>query len=157
MAGRDETWVERQAAIREILNSEEIRNQAQLIARLQSRGFIVTQSSVSRDLAELRVAKLEGRYVPAELLAPKPSATDALREAAASLLSIREAGPYLLVLHTPPGRAQIVGVAIDSEAWPEVAGTVAGDDTVLVALPGRREQLRIRQRLQSLIEETAHV
>jgi transcriptional regulator of arginine metabolism len=157
MAGRSDHWTERQAVIRELLAAEEIRSQAELLARLQERGFNVTQSSVSRDLQELRVAKIDGRYVPAELLAgPAVPTSDELTDAASRIRRMRPAGPNLLVLSTPPGHAQRLGLALDHANWPEVVGTIAGDDTVFVAVPGRREQARVEARLAQLTKEKQH-
>lgn len=153
MPSRNDSWSERQAAIREVLAAEAIGSQLALVERLQARGFVVTQSSVSRDLQEMRVAKIDGRYVPAELLARGAPPTDELAQAASGVLRMRAAGPNLLVIHTPPGRAQVLGLALDHAGWPEIVGTVAGDDTVFIATPGRREQARVEARLQELAAE----
>ncbi len=157
MPSKTEEWSERQAAIRQILAAEAIRSQAELIERLQTRGFQVTQSSVSRDLQEMRVAKLEGRYVPAEMLLGAPPPLSDLGESASSIQRVRTAGPNLLVLNTPPGRASAVAVAIDRARWPEVVGTIAGDDTIFLATAGRREQLKLSAKLNHLIKERANV
>jgi len=146
MPSRNDSWAERQQAIREILAGEAVHSQEELLERLCARGFEVTQPSVSRDLQEMHVAKIEGRYVIAEALLPKPGRSE-LAEAAASILSVRPAGPNLLVVLTPPGRASVVSVAIDRAAWPEVVGTVAGDDTLFVATPGKKQQALVQTRL----------
>jgi transcriptional regulator of arginine metabolism len=150
---RTESWAERQATIREILGAEAIHNQAELVERLQARGFQVTQSSVSRDLAEMRVGKFKGRYVTAGALAEPTAARDELAELASAVDRMRAAGPNLLVLGTPPGRAAARSLAIDRAGWTEVVGTVAGDDTIFIATEGRREQAAVQNRLAQLIEE----
>lgn len=157
MASRNDNWPERRAAIREILAEEPVKSQSELVERLLARGFSVTQSSVSRDLAELRAFKVDGRYTTAEALAPLPPSADDGTTALADVTDVRAAGPNLLVLHTPPGRAAPVAIAIDRSGWPGIVGTIAGDDTVLVAIAGRREQARIRARLAQLVLENHHV
>jgi transcriptional regulator of arginine metabolism len=157
MASRNDNWPERRAAIREILAHEPVKSQTELVARLLERGFSVTQSSASRDLAELRAFKVDGRYATAESLAPLTTTADGGATALADVTNVRAAGPNLLVLHTPPGRAAPVAIAIDRSGWPGIVGTIAGDDTVLVAIAGRREQSRIRARLAQLVAENQHV
>jgi transcriptional regulator of arginine metabolism len=115
-------------------------------------GFEVTQSSVSRDLRELGVAKVGGRYVaPAA-----PGAQDnAIEQVAGFLRTVRPAGPHLTILLTAVGAAQAVGVALDRAAWPEVLGSIAGDDTIFLATAGAREQTRLLHRLGALLAGTA--
>jgi transcriptional regulator of arginine metabolism len=157
VASKNESWPERRAAIREILARETVRSQGELVIALREQGFVVTQSSVSRDLAELRAYKVDGRYVTAETLAPQATAGDGAHgEALADILGVRPAGPYLLVVHTPISRAQPVALALDRAAWPDIVGTIAGDDTVLIAVSGRRDQARVMARLTRLVTESSH-
>lgn len=158
MADRAENGRERRAAILEILRAEEIHNQLELLRRLRRRGFRVTQPSVSRDLQEIGVAKLEGRYLPSDALAGDRAArVDArLSELAAFVSKVAAAGPYLVVVRTAPGTASPVGLAIDDADWPEVVGTVAGDDTLFIATAGRRHQVRLCARLNVLVREASH-
>ncbi|HOI08917.1 MAG TPA: arginine repressor [Myxococcota bacterium] len=154
MPARDDRWEPRQQAIRALLREQVIRRQDDLIRALRERGFDVTQSSVSRDLADLGAAKVDGRYA----LRPPVAAPTPAREmidAARSLRGIRPAGPNLLVLLTPPGRAQLAGLAIDRAGWPEAVGTVAGDDTVFVATSGRSGQARLVGKLKAAAREAA--
>lgn len=156
MPAPDTHWRKRRQAIRELLRKERVANQSQLLRRLRARGFRATQSSISRDLKELRAAKVEGRYLLEEALLSRVTGApsgDELSELGPWIERVRPAGPHLLVLHTPPGRASPVGIAIDRAGWPEVVGTVAGDDTLLVATSGRRDQARLRARLQRVAKE----
>ena len=154
MPSGDDSWMKRQAAIRELIAKEPIGSQSLLLRRLAARGFRVTQPSVSRDLQELRVVKTAGRYQLLEkLTAAAPPPSDELAEAGRAIRRFRSAGPNLLVVNTPPGRASAVAVAIDRELWPEVVGTVAGDDTLFLAITGRPGQSRLEQRLSQLIKE----
>jgi len=139
---------QRQRAIRTILRRTTVHRQDELVERLAERGIDATQSSVSRDLRELGVAKVGGRYV-----APTAAEgeSDALLEAAHALRAARPAGPNLTVLLTLTGAAQTVALALDRAAWSEVVGTLAGDDTVFVATSGAREQTRVLHRLNALL------
>jgi transcriptional regulator of arginine metabolism len=123
------------------------------VAALVARGVPATQSSVSRDLRALSVAKVGGRYVlPSaahEPLAVDPSSR--LAEVARFIHSVQRAGPNLLVLHTSAGAAQGVGFAIDAAGWTEIVGTVAGDDTLFLATGGAAGQRRLMARLASLV------
>ena len=151
MPTQPESWQSRQAAIRELLARGTVRSQTELIARLARRGFRVTQPSVSRDLREMHVAKADGRYVLPEALLDGSGAPAEAPAVLKSIRSVRPAGPHLLVVRTPPGAASAVGLAIDDAGWPEVAGTVAGDDTLFVATEGRARQARLAARLRALV------
>jgi len=144
----------RHRAILGILRRAPVRRQEELVARLAGRGFAVTQSSVSRDLRDLGVAKVGGRYVAPS--APAAAAgEDLLAEMAQFVRGARPAGPHLTVVFTRTGAAQRVGIEIDRAAWPEVVGTVAGDDTLFVATAGAREQSRLLHRLNALLAASA--
>ena len=137
--------------IRQLLTVEALSSQDDLARRLESEGFSVTQSSVSRDLRELGVAKIQGIY---RLAAETESNGAPTPEFPAELISnVTAAGPNLLVIHTVIGGAQRIGLAIDRTTWPEVVGTVAGDDTVFLATSDRESQMKIQRRLQSCIRQ----
>ena len=142
----------RQRQLLALIRRVRVGNQQQLAALLRERGIEATQSSVSRDLAELGVTKVGGRYVE-----PGPAASPATlgesEEIARHLRAIRPAGPHLTVLLTIIGTAQIVAVAIDRLGWPEVAGTLGGDDTVFVATAGAAEQKQLIRRLESILRQ----
>lgn len=146
----------RRRAITEILRREAVRNQEDLRRRLRARGFRVTQASVSRDLHELGAAKVEGRYLAGGALAGGMRPGARLEDISAFLVGTAAAGPYLLVARTPPGFAASFALALDESRWPEVVGTVAGDDTFFVATAGRRQQARVEARLAALRKEAAH-
>jgi transcriptional regulator of arginine metabolism len=154
LAGRNENWAQRQEVIREILASRRIPNQTALVTALRERGYSVTQSSVSRDLAEMHAVKVGGHYLTAEeIRGTRAPPSEGGAGALADVLEARAAGPYLLVLRTPPGRAAPVAITLDHAGWPEIVGTIAGDDTVLVATGGRRNQARLQARLSKLVAE----
>jgi transcriptional regulator of arginine metabolism len=139
----------RHRAIRAILRRAAVRRQEDLVARLAEAGFEATQSSVSRDLRELGVVKVAGRYVAPEPEAGAPRA--AVAEVAHLLRDVRPAGPHLTVVLTRTGAAPTVGLALDGAGWPEIVGTLAGDDTVFAATAGPRDQSRLLHRVRALM------
>ena len=137
----------RRDAILAIINGGVVRRQAELTQLLKKRGYVVTQSSVSRDLRELGVLKASGRY-----LAPSAASAHAngnFGALAQFVRSARPAGPSLMVIRTSTGAAQSVAVALDKAAWPEVVGTISGDDTIFMATPDGRAQQRLLARLRA--------
>lgn len=143
---------DRKARLRKILEivaTRAIETQEELAAALAADGFDVTQSSVSRDVAELGLVKLEGVYVRAPAGLPL-GADPNERRVARAVLQVDVAGPNLLVLHTPPAEANAVAIALDRLAWASVAGTIAGDDTIFVAVTGARAQKALLKELRKL-------
>lgn len=113
---------------------------------LQSKGFDVTQSSVSRDIKALRLEKRAGVYVaPRELLAG-PGGLEVWQ----AVVGVVAAGPNLIVVRCAAAMAMAIAAAMDDAAWPGIAGTVAGDDTVLVALSDGQAQEAVMRRVQVL-------
>lgn len=145
----------RQRAIRDLVGQRPIRTQQELARVLRERGFRTTQATISRDVAELGLIKVsrDGMLtyaLPPRLVEAETSGEDRLRKLLADLpLEVEEAG-LLLVLRTLPGSAHAIAAALDRARWPEVAGSIAGDDTVFVALPDRASLRRIKARLISL-------
>jgi transcriptional regulator of arginine metabolism len=137
----------RRDAILSILSGGVVRRQAELTQLLRKRGFDVTQSSVSRDLRELGVLKASGRYLapPAETA----HASGNFGALAQFVRSVRAAGASLTVVRTTTGAAQSVAVAIDKAEWPEVVGTISGDDTIFIATHDRHAQQRLLAHLRS--------
>jgi transcriptional regulator of arginine metabolism len=147
----------RQRAIRDLVEQRPIRTQQELAVALRERGFRATQATVSRDVAELGLAK--GRrgsarvYVlPPRLVEAEEAGEDRLRRLFADLpIEIRQAG-LILVVKTLPGSAHAIAAAVDRARWPEVAGSIGGDDTVFVATADRAALRRLRARLDALRE-----
>ena len=151
-----ESWQQRRTVIEEILRHEVIHSQLELVERLTAHGFTVTQSSVSRDLQEIGAARVGGRYLTPDALGRESVHPSELAEVAGFVTWAKPAGPNLLVVKTPPGIAGLVALALDRAEWPEVVGTVAGDDTFLVATAGRRQQGRVEAKLAGLTKGAAH-
>ncbi|MBV8974761.1 MAG: hypothetical protein JOY74_06535 [Sinobacteraceae bacterium] len=144
----DAQQLERRGAIVRLLREGQVRRQEDLVRLLKRAGHIVTQSSISRDLRDLGVLKAGGRYVlPAEEVARTNGDFGTLAQ---FVRQLRPAGPTITVLRTTIGAAQSVAVAIDRAAWPEVAGTLSGDDTIFIATASARAQEKLIERLRTL-------
>ena len=145
----------RQRAIRDLVEQRPIRTQQELAAALRERGFRATQATISRDVAELGLLKADRRgtsayALPAVLREADTSGEERLRTLFRDLsVEVREAG-LLLVLKTLPGSAHPIAAALDRARWPEVAGSIAGDDTVFVAFADRAALQRVKRRLVAL-------
>jgi transcriptional regulator of arginine metabolism len=137
----------RRSMLAKIIREQAVGRQTELVAMLRKYGHIATQSSVSRDLRELGVAKLGDRYVLPEAAAAPPSDFSTLKQFVNARLT---AGTNLTVLKTTVGSAQSVAVAIDTARWPEVIGTISGDDTIFIATAGAREQRKLSLRLLAI-------
>jgi transcriptional regulator of arginine metabolism len=132
----------RQARLVALIRDHEIRSQAELGERLAADGMQVTQATLSRDLEELGAVKVRGTdgsgsvyFIPPEGTAPLRSAEQAparLQRLLRELLTGADASGNLVVLRTPPGAAQFLASAFDRSGLPDVVGTIAGDDTILV-------------------------
>lgn len=144
----DTEQLERRGAIMRILRAGLVRKQQDLVRLLKKAGHDATQSSISRDLRDLGVLKASGRYVlpPDEL----QRANGDFATLAQFVRELRRAGPSITVLRTTIGAAQSVAVAIDKAEWPEVAGTISGDDTIFIATANLRAQEELLARLRAL-------
>jgi transcriptional regulator of arginine metabolism len=138
----------RQARILKLIAGETIASQDDLRRRLGHMGVRVTQATLSRDIRDLKVAKTAEGYRPppagGEEATMGRSLASTLRE---FLLEMRPA-QNLLVLRTPPGGAQALCAALDAENWKEVAGSVAGDNTILLITASRKACTSIQKRIQ---------
>ena len=140
--------LKRRAAIVKILREQAVARQADLVRLLHKFGHEATQSSVSRDLRELGVLKAGDRYVLLpEIQDQLNGGFDAL---AGFVREIHSAGSTLTVVKTAVGAAQSVAVAVDRARWPEVVGTISGDDTIFIATHGPSQQKKVLQRLHSI-------
>ena len=135
----------RQRAILDLVRSRPIHTQEELVEELKQLDHPVTQATVSRDIRELglyRAPAAEGsRYAVRGGLGAR--APQVLRDFVLSVAGVE----FMAVVHTPPGTANLVAVAIDEAAWPGVLGTLAGDDTVLVITTSAAARETIQQRL----------
>ena len=143
----------RHRAIRDLVAPRPIRTQQELAGALRERGFRTTQATMSRDVAELGLVKAprdgtQAYALPPRLVEAESSGEDRLRALLRDLpIEVREAG-LLLVVRTLPGSAHAIAAALDRARWPEVAGSIAGDDTVFVACADRAALRRVEARVR---------
>src|SRR5690349_12216544 len=139
----------RQAQILEVIDREPVSSQEALRHKLQGRGIEATQATLSRDLKELGLVKRagDGAYTRPGTNGSGPAGSEQLRRAVPGLVRGVERVDSLMVLRTDPGQAQALAVLIDRSQLAEVAGTVAGDDTVLLVCRGADQAKSIETRL----------
>ncbi|MCB0308196.1 MAG: hypothetical protein KDD48_02400 [Bdellovibrionales bacterium] len=137
---------ERQNAILELIGSSAIDTQEALTDAIRKMGFECTQTTISRDISELQLTKIGGAYRRFSDSPAKPIE----RVFANHVLDIVMAGPNLIVIKTNLGSAQVVAAELDQVKWKEVVGTVAGDDTIFVAIKGKHEQSILWKRMKRL-------
>jgi transcriptional regulator of arginine metabolism len=141
----------RQGRILKLVESEPVENQDELRRRLGSMGVRVTQATLSRDLRELKLVKTAEGYRPLGVAMEEPTPAHQLGRALREFLVEMRPAQNMLVLKTPPGGAQPLAAALDAEHWKEVAGTLAGDDTILIITPTRAARLAIQKRMEDLL------
>jgi len=124
----------RQSAILELVTSVDVTSQEQLRELLRARAIEATQATLSRDIRDLGLVKAaaDGAYRLPARRATGPDPAAAAKRAIEEYLRGFEQVEQLLVLKTDPGQAQALAVALDRSGWPDVVGTIAGDDTILV-------------------------
>lgn len=131
----------RQQKLLSLIRAKPVSTQGELASHLERAGFAATQSSISRDLEELGIVKRRGRYVV-------PRATDGA--AARGLVSLDVAGDALVIARCEPGLASAVAVEIDGAAIKEIVGTLAGEDTIFVAVAERKAQRAVIKKIWEL-------
>ncbi len=143
---------ERHTAIRTIIRENRVTSQEYLRELLAQRGFDVTQATLSRDIRELRLVKVHDAEGTAHYTLPPESwdHTPPLARLLPTLFTAAEGTGNLLVIRTLAGGAQAVAEALDWEEWPEVLGTLGGDDTILVILRKPESMPVIQKRLEEL-------
>ena len=139
----------RQELILSLIREKPIRNQSTLKDELSRAGFDVTQSTLSRELKSLGIAKAPDGHGGYRYVSSQTSVNGPLSPIVVFVRSIERA-KNLIVVKTPPGNAQGVARGLDEVAWPEVMGTIAGDDTILLICRSDREGGVIEKRLTAL-------
>jgi len=135
----------RHQKILEIISAKPIATQQELAAALSRRGYAATQSSVSRDIVKLGLTKLDGYYVAPE---------DAVK-VAGPVTAIDTAGDNIIVVKTEVGLAQPAALTIDGAGIAEIVGTLAGDDTILVAVKNAAAQRLAMKKIVKLFAPAA--
>jgi len=144
----------RQSQILEVVDREALASQEALRERLQARGIIATQATISRDLKELGLVKRagDGAYVRPGLDRGSPAAGEHLRRALATLVRNLERMDALLVVKTDRGQAQGLAEWVDRAQLSEVAGTIGGDDTILLVCRGREAAEALEKKFNAVIK-----
>ena len=149
---------DRHRTIREIVAATPIGSQEELRQRLTERGWDVTQSTLSRDLHELRLARVptaDGmRYVATTDAEDTERGRIALEALLPQLFARIDGVGELIVLHTVPGGAQPVAAAFDKASWPDILGTVGGDDTILIICRSAQAREQLIRKIRKIAEET---
>jgi transcriptional regulator of arginine metabolism len=145
----------RQQAIRDLLGTRAISTQHELAAALRERGFRATQATVSRDVAEMGLIKVSRDGARAYSMPPRSGPPETSGDERLALIlrdlpiDVRPSG-LMLIVRAVPGSAHAIAAALDRTGWPEVAGSIAGDDTVFIACSDRKALDRVRARLVQL-------
>ena len=143
---------DRQQAIVRLIGSSQISSQEDLKRLLAAEGLVVTQATLSRDLRDLRVVREPGdngaRYLLPEMVSDeaKPSLEILLPQLFSRIDGVSE----LIVLHTLPSGAQPIAEAVDAQGWPEIMGTLAGENTILIVCRSMEARLSLTERLLEL-------
>lgn len=141
----------RQRVILELVGQGKIASQEELQRALRKRGFKVGQATLSRDIRDLNLSKTAKGYSLAHgESSPGAALPPVSRLVREFVLEVRTA-QNLLVVKTVVGSAQPVAAALDGEEWPELMGTVAGDDTILIVCPEKRTAKTLAQRIEEML------
>lgn len=146
----------RQSQILELIEHEAVASQEDLRRKLVERGIHATQATISRDLKELRLVKRagDGAYIRPGSAEAESAGADQLRKAVASLMRSVERVDALLVVRTDRGQAQGLAEWIDRGQLPQVAGTLGGDDTILLVCRGANAAAALEAQLLAMAKET---
>jgi transcriptional regulator of arginine metabolism len=139
----------RQGQILKLIAAKRILTQEDLARELkETTGIQATQVTLSRDIRDLGLLKTQQGYRQVSETAGGPG----LETAVSEFLQDARVAQNLIVLRTSPGNANALAVALDKQAWPEVVGTLAGDDTILVVTPDASTATKLRQKLIGLLQ-----
>ena len=147
---------ERLDLIREIIRTERLQTQSDLVSALRGRGVACTQATVSRDVRELRLTKLQspdGKFYYAEPASGEPPVVSKLLEAFTSGYLSADFSGNMVVVRTVVGMAPACALALDAVQWQGVVGTIAGDDTIMVVTRSVSASKKIVKKLESLINQ----
>jgi transcriptional regulator of arginine metabolism len=141
----------RQKTIVDLIRNQEITSQEELMENLQARKIEVSQSTLSRDIQELGLAKTGGVYT---VMGTEPvrSSDESVRRILREFLSGVEVAQNVVVVKTGNGHASTVSQAIDDAGWSEVVGSIAGENTIFIAVRSHKEGQRLAARLREFLE-----
>ena len=141
---------QRHRVIVELVKDQEIASQEDLMRALKGRGIQVSQSTLSRDIQELQLAKTGGHYAVVDSEPAKPS-DDSLPCIVREFVEGVDTAENIVVVKTGRGHASTVSQALDDASWPEAVGSIAGEDTIFVAVRSTRDAKKIERRLKDLL------
>ena len=144
----------RQALIREIVENQSIQTQEELADARAAHGMVVTQATVSRDIKEMHLLKVlseEGGYRYATMDKSEQGMNERLIRMLSDSVVDMSSANNLIVIHTLPGSAHVAGEAVDSLRWPEVLGTIAGDNTILVIVRSNEDVDAVLRRFRGIV------
>ena len=146
----------RQDEIVRLISSEDIETQEELVSQLRSMGYKVTQATVSRDIRELRLIKVAAKGGGFKYAKPDRHETAVserlTRILTDSLVQVDSSG-NIIVVKTLSGSANVAAEALDNLGWPEILGTIAGDNTVFIVVRNEPDAVEITDRIRSLSEQ----
>ena len=146
--------VYRQKKIAELIRGRSIETQEDLAAALRAAGFSVTQATVSRDIKDMELVKVPGENNSSYYAMPGRETVrhsgDRMKRLFAGSVQFIDSSENLIIIKTLPGEAQGVASAIDHAGWPEIIGTVAGDDTIMVVIKPKSMTAVVQKRFHHL-------
>jgi len=143
----------RHKAILDLVRSRPISSQEELLENLQARSIEVSQSTLSRDIQELRLAKAGGVYaVTGQPEQPRGGSDETVRRILREFLVEVAVAQNIVVLKTGPANASIVSQAVDDAGWNEIVGSLAGEDTVFIATRSPKDSHKIEQRILDFLK-----
>jgi transcriptional regulator of arginine metabolism len=144
----------RQRKIRELIRAREIGTQEELVAALREEGMRVTQATVSRDIKEMQLVKVplgDGRYKYSLPQEQRFNPAQKLKRALLDHFVSAEAAENLVVVKCLPGTANTIASLIDGMNWPELAGSISGDDTILLVCRSREKATEMAARIRDMM------
>src|SRR5262252_6635060 len=141
----------RHNAILEIIRSGEISSQEDLMHGLEARHIDVSQSTLSRDIQELRLAKTAGVYTVVDADSSLKPSDESFRRIIREFLVDIAVAQNIVVVKTGPGHASTVSQALDETGWPEAIGTIAGENTVFIAVRSEKDGKTLERRIRELL------
>jgi transcriptional regulator of arginine metabolism len=141
----------RHKAILDVIRSGEIASQEELMHGLKARNIEVSQSTLSRDIQELRLAKTGGMYTVVDAEPAMKHSDESFRRIIREFLLDIAVAKNIVVVKTGPGHASTVSQALDEAGWPEAIGTIAGENTIFIAARSERDGKRLERRIRELL------
>jgi len=141
----------RHKAILDVVRAGEITSQEDLMLGLKARHIEVSQSTLSRDIQELRLAKTGGVYSVVDSEAAVKPSDESFRRIIREFLLDVDVAQNIVVVKTGSGHASTVSQALDEAAWPEAIGTIAGENTVFIAVRSQKDGKKLERRIRELL------